>query len=280
MYMKQLVKIGVVCIARKTFDFNAAKEIYDKIKLDLKEIEQVEWEIIPELVIEVPEAQSAAHTLAKADVDAYICISGAFALGHLVLELNKVLKKPVLLWGLDELPYDGGKIRLNSVCGINLNASNLYKAGVSNFYITVGESIDEDWLDAIRIVKAFQSAHIGLIGYRAKGFFNLDVDELDLYNKTGILIDHFELESVFQQEISEEQVNKRKDQIKQIFSLDKINEGQYEKVAELTAKFDAFMEQNGLTTLAVRCWPEFAGGFGISPCAAMSILQSEGKKRF
>jgi len=27
------------------------------------------------------------------------------------LELNKVIKKPIMLWGLEELPYDGGKIR-------------------------------------------------------------------------------------------------------------------------------------------------------------------------
>jgi L-fucose isomerase-like protein len=37
------------------------------------------------------------------------------------------------------------------------------------------------------------------------------------------------------------------------------------------------MEEYNLDALAIRCWPEFAITFGISPCAAMSILQSENK---
>jgi L-fucose isomerase-like protein len=36
------------------------------------------------------------------------------------------------------------------------------------------------------------------------------------------------------------------------------------------------MNYHHLVALAIRCWPEFASDFGISPCAAMSILQSEG----
>ena len=34
---------------------------------------------------------------------------------------------------------DGGKIRLNSVCGVNLDASNLYKAGVRNYCHALGD---------------------------------------------------------------------------------------------------------------------------------------------
>ncbi len=34
--------------------------------------------------------------------------------------------------------------------------------------------------------------------------------------------------------------------------------------------------QKGLDALAVRCWPEFAQSFGISPCAAMSLLNAKG----
>lgn len=275
--MKQQIRLGMVCIARKTFDYEAALEIYESIQSDVSNIENIDWEIIPDLVIEIKDAQDAAHLFASREIDALVCISGTFALGHLILELNKILQCPILLWGLDELPYDGGKIRLNSVCGINLNASNLYKAGVKNYHVVIGSQIDEDWVDAIRILKSFKSAHVGLIGYRAKGFFNLDVDELNLYEKLGILIDHFELREVFNTEVKEDAVSQRKKEIESLFSLEYINEQQFHKVAELTAKFDKFIEENQLTNLAVRCWPEFAADFGISPCAAMSVLQTEGK---
>ena len=275
--MKQKICVGLVCLARKTFDYKAAEEIYVRIKEDLKKIELIQWEIISDLLIEVEDAQDAAHGLASKEIDALVCISGTFALGHLILELNKVIKKPILLWGLEELPYDGGKIRLNSVCGINLNASNLYKAGVKNYQVVIGNQIDEDWLNAIRIIKTFSTNRIGIIGYRAKGFFNLDVDELDLYRLLGVLVDHFELDEIYNYEVNKDKVEERVQQVKSIFDVSEITEQQVLKVADLTVKFEGFMDKHQLGAIAIRCWPEFAGNFGISPCAAMSILQSEDK---
>ena len=275
--MKQNIRIGIVCIARKTFDYIAAEEIYKNIQISLNEIESVDWQIIPDLIIEIEDAQKAADNLSSKRIDGLVCISGTFALGHLILELNKVINRPILLWGLNELPYDGGKIRLNSVCGINLNASNLYKAGVKNYHVVIGDTIDEDWLDAIRIINAFSTSHIGIIGYRAHGFFNLDIDELDLYNQVGILIDHYELNEVFNIKSEDTDIQKRKQQIVEIFDISGITEEQLSNVATLTVKFDNFIKEHNLSAIAIRCWPEFAANFGISPCAAMSVLQSENK---
>ena len=39
--MKQIIKIGVACLARKTFDYEAAKEIYFKITILILIIEYV-----------------------------------------------------------------------------------------------------------------------------------------------------------------------------------------------------------------------------------------------
>jgi len=275
--LKERIKIGVVCIARKTFDYIAAEDIFKKIQIELKKIENIDWEITSELVIEIEDAQAAAQELKSKGIDGLVCISGTFALGHLILELNKVIQKPILLWGLEELPYDGGKIRLNSVCGINLNSSNLYKAGVKNYHVVIGDQIDEDWLDSLRIIKAFSTKRIGIIGYRAKGFFNLDVDELDLYRELGLLIDHFELSEIYKIEVDTNKIEERKEQIKKIFDISSISEEQLSKVAELTSKINKFIDNNQLDALAIRCWPEFATDFGIAPCAAMSVLQAEGK---
>jgi len=275
--MKQNVNIGVVCLARKTFDYEEADNIYKKIQEDLKKIENVQWNFISGLIIEINDAQIAANELASKQIDGLVVISGTFALGHLILELNKFIQKPILLWGLYELPYDGGRIRLNSICGVNLNASNLYKADVRNYHVVIGDKMDEDWLDAIRIIKTISGAHIGVLGSRAHGFFNLDVDELDLYNELGVLIDYYQLSDLFNQEIDSYKLPERKRQLEGIFDLSDLNKNQIEKVTELILKFETFMENNNLTSLAVRCWPEFANKFGISPCAAMSVLQADNK---
>lgn len=273
--MKKSINIGVVCLARTTFDYIAAKEIYDGLQADLAEIEQVKFHFIEELVIEVDDAKRAAIEIASKNVDALIVISGTFHLGHLVLEMDKVVRKPILLWGLNELPYNGGKIRLNSVCGVNLNASNLYKAGNRQYYVIVADKIDENWIDAIRINAALSSSHIGIAGFRAHGFFNLGIDELSTYNQTGILLDHYELNDIFSTEVTEEEVKDKKEKLTSTFVVSGITELQLNKVAQLSAKLKKFVDLNKLNALAIRCWPEFAGTYGISPCAAMSILQSE-----
>ena len=197
--MKQKVKLGVVCLARTTFEHKTAQEIYNKTKEDLKKIENTEWEIIEETVIEINDAEEAAKKLSSANVDAVVVISGTFHLGHLILYFQKIIEKPILLWAYNELPYDGGKIRLNSVCGLNLNASNLYKSGVNDFYYTIGDKIDEDWVDAIRIKTALKNARLGILGSRAHGFFNMAVDELNNFRESGVIIDYYRIDEVFGQ---------------------------------------------------------------------------------
>ncbi|MFZ5353296.1 MAG: fucose isomerase [Bacillota bacterium] len=273
--MKQSVNIGVVCLARKTFDFMAAGDIYHTIKKDLNKVEAASFHFVDELVIEVEDAKKAALELAAKNVDALIVISGTFHLGHLVLELDKVIRKPILLWGLNELPYNGGKIRLNSVCGVNLNASNLYKSGNSQYYSIVSDTVDENWIDAIRIKTALNSAHIGIAGYRAHGFFNLGVDELKAYSQFGMLLDHYELSDILKTEVTAEEIQEKQEKLLNAFEVSGVTQLQVLKVAELSAKLKKFADNNKLTALAIRCWPEFAADFGISPCAAMSLLQSE-----
>jgi len=274
--VKQHVHLGVVCLARKTYDYLAAEEIYQKIKKDLRSIEAVEWFFIEELVITQEEGVAAANELATKQLDGLICISGTFHLGHLVLQLKRELAVPILLWGMPELPYDGGKIRLNSVCGVNLNASNLYKSGIDDYSVIIQDQVDEDWIDAIRVIKAMKGAKIGIIGYRADGFFNVGVQDNLLYGQTGALVDHFELSDLYDTEVSAEEVERRKGQILATFDVSTLTEYQVERVSTLSAKMHAFYTGLGLSALAIRCWPEFARDFGVSPCAAMSLLQSEG----
>ncbi len=275
--MKQKIRLGLVCFARETYDFHAAADIYKAIIGELAPVDAVEWEIIPELVISVEDAKKAAARFSGARVDALVCISGTFHLGHLVLELKKQVRVPVLLWGLDELPYNGGKIRLNSVCGVNLDASNLYKAGIDDYRAIVGKSIDQDWIDAIRVIVALRESHVGIIGYRADGFFNLSVDDPSLYGAMGVLVDHFELSDIYAAKIESAALAERESAIRSLFDVSELRLEQVQKVAELSAKLDAFCRSKSIDALAIRCWPEFARDFGVSPCAAMSLLQSEGR---
>lgn len=201
--MKHPVTIGVIMLARNTFDFEAARGLYADIKKNLAAIPDATFVCADDLVFEVPDLDEPIDKINKANVDGIAIISGTFHLGHLALEIAKRTNAPLLLWGLPELPYNGGKIRLNSVCGVNLNASNLYKAGRDDFHYCISNDIDMDWVDAVRIRAKLKNAKIGILGFRAHGFFNLAFDELTLYKEIGVLIDHYELTDIWNQPVDD-----------------------------------------------------------------------------
>ena len=49
-----------------------------------------------------------------------------------------------------------------------------------------------------------------------------------------------------------------------------------EKVAKLAATFRSIAQTTRSSALAIRCWPEFAMHYGVSPCAAMSYNMASG----
>lgn len=273
--MKQHIKLGVVCLIRNTFDYVAAGELYESILGDLRALEQIDLTAIEQPIMEPDEAVAAGRRFATEQVDGIAVISGTFHLGHLLLEIKKYADKPLLLWGLPELPYNGGKIRLNSVCGVNLNASNLVKSGITDFTYTVGSRIDEDWVDAVRMIRALRESRVGILGYRAHGFFNVGVDELSMYRKFGVIVDHYELADLWNQNAPKEFVEQYGAIMRGAFDAGTVPGEKQVKVAELAAKFRAFADERELSAIAVRCWPEFASGYGIAPCAAMSVVQSD-----
>lgn len=269
-------KIGLVCLVRTTFDYKTAFSLYQERMIEVKKDDSVIWCDYNQMVISQEDAIKASDYLLENRVDAVVLVSATFHLGHLALIINDRVRKPVLLWGFDELPYDGGKIRLNAVCGVNLNASNLYKSGNDSYIVLVGNSIDIDFIKAIKIIHAIEKCNIGLVGYRADGFFNVGVDELHLYKETGSLITHYELNDLFGGEANEEDVKKEKENLLKIFDTSKLNNYQIESVAKLCVLATNFVNREKLDVIAIRCWPEFAKNYGVSPCAMMSILQSRG----
>lgn len=273
---KRKIKLGMVCLTRNTFDFNAAAEIYRGLTDALSKRDDISLAAYGEPVMEADKAEDAGEFLRREGVEAVAVVSGTFHLGGLVLEIRKRCDRPMLLWGLPELPYNGGKIRLNSVCGVNLDASNLYKSGYRDFTYKVSSEIDEDWLDAVRMISALRECRIGVLGSRAHGFYNVGVDELALYRKFGCVTEFSELSEAYSHPYSDEDAAYYAKKVETLFDGSAVTSEQKSRVARLCASLKAFFRAKRYSAVAVRCWPEFAAGFGIAPCASMSLLQDDG----
>lgn len=273
--MKGKLKLGLACAVKTSFDFEAAADIYEDIKKELLARDDVEWYIWEKPILSAVEAEEAGVYLASNLVEGYVFVSGTFHLGHLPLILNSYIRGPVLFWALDELPYNGGKIRLNSVCGVNLNASNFFKAGIKGTSFNIGSHIDESWIDAMKMYHAIRMANIAIAGYSADGFFNVNVCDLDLYKYANILVNHFELQDLYSVVNNSQEAISHVD-IESVYCCNSITKEQTCKVAQLAQSMKDFMDENKIDALTVRCWPEFAKLYGMAPCAAMSYLQGNG----
>ncbi|MGL5956356.1 MAG: fucose isomerase [Brevinema sp.] len=275
--MKGFAKIGVVCFLRKTFDWESAWEEYNQKLELLKKNENIEFVLYPEPVIEPDDAHKAGDFFASHGLDGLILCSGTFHLGHLTLIIEQKVKKPLYLWTLPEAPYNGGKIRYNSMVGLHLDGANLAKMGVKNFSYSISDTVNSHWIDAIRMLHAMRGLTIGMVGARAQGFYDLAIDELPFLKESGVMLEHYTLDSFYGQEVSDQEIESFKKEFTTVFEdLSEMSENQIYLISKLAASAKKFLDQNNLKVITVRNWPEFGPTYGVSPCAVMSLLQTKG----
>ncbi|PNR96766.1 L-fucose/L-arabinose isomerase family protein [Petrotoga sp. 9PWA.NaAc.5.4] len=282
--MKENINLGMIGFVRNTYDVSKGQEIYDeelgKLKNRIENINLFGWN----KVVEYPqELDEAIKYFKKSDLDAIILMSSTFHLGQLAIMTAKSLNIPMLIWALPEPPYDGGRVRLNSLVGAHLDCSNLYKSGFDNFEFLYGQMSDNNfynkinvWIDTVRIVKKLKNIKIGLIGNHAQGFYNIDVYEPEIVKEFGAEIEYVPLNTVFSIKAKSEDIKNEMDEIKRIYNFgENMTEDRLEKVANLSLSLKNLENQNKFNVMAIRCWPEFGNTYGISPCASMSYFMGE-----
>lgn len=117
MIVKHPVKLGLVCLARTTYDYKAAEKLYANIRTQVSRIENVHWEWVEKLVISQEDGIAAAEYLSTKALDGLVCISGTFHLGHLVLQLKRQIDLPILLWGCRSCLMTAGRSASTACAG-------------------------------------------------------------------------------------------------------------------------------------------------------------------
>lgn len=282
--MKEKINLGLVGFVRSTYDTDKGNEIYEIAMKELEgKIENINlfgWKSIIEYPEELDEAINFFNTKG---LDGLILMSVTFHLGQLALKVAKNIKVPLLIWALPEPPYNGGRVRLNSLVGAHLDCSNLYKSGFDNYefiYGNLGEEAFTDkintWIDSLRVIKKWANTKIGYIGNHAQGFFNIDVYEPEIIKEIGAEIEYVPLSNLFFKKAKEREVLEEAERINSVYNYgDNMTNDRLEKVANLSLLFKDLEKSKNYSGMAIRCWPEFANTYGISPCAAMSYFMPE-----
>lgn len=277
------LKIGFVPIVRSTFDTELAAQITAQAR---RQLASAGFDLVgpQEPVMDIAAAQTVAADLQTHPLDLLLIFQATFADATATMALVEGNTAPVLLWAIPEAP-SGGRLRLNSLCGINLSAFSLRQADLDFDYIYAHPG-DETVIAKVKTLaqtgkalRALKSARVGVIGKNPDGFDPCKYQGPQLKAQLGVEVVPIELQSFFAKvkAQSADRIEARYQTVSQTLSnLPDLDEtsvrgtlGTFETLSELS-KEELF---NGV---AMRCWPEFFTELGCAACGAMSMMTDSG----
>ena len=278
----QNLRLGLVPLARTTFDLPLAAQVASQVRLRLH---NAGFRLSgPEgLVTNLQETRAVARELAEQPLDLLVVLQATFADSTMVMDLAEGVDAPLLLWAVPE-ERSGGRLRLNSFCGINLGAHALRRGGYDYEYVYAPPQHPAA-LDKIHALAAagrarrlLRQARLGRIGENPDGLDSCKLDKDALGRHFGLDLVQVELADVF--EATRGADARKVDALEQdlIRKLDGLQELDRTAVRGTLGSYLALSQlakEERLSGLAVRCWPEFFTELGCAACGAMSMLSND-----
>lgn len=276
--MKKL-QIAFIPIMRSTFDIAFAGEMVQQARTHLLSagFELIE---LPQPIKDLVAVEQSIKQLKDQPIDMLLIFQATFADSTMITRLSQALNAPLFLWAVPE-PWTGDRLRLNSLCGINLAAHALTLQD-RKFDFGYGSPQDTDIIEKIRLLalagavkRQLRETRLGIVGQHPDGLDSCHLDAPLIKEVFGIEIESIDLHDLFDaaRAIHDQMVI----QIRQELDCSLSNLAQLDQTAlngtlrVYLALSDLAHEKN-LSGLAVRCWPEFFTELGCAACGAMSML--------
>ena len=270
----QDLRVGLAPLARTTFDMPLAGQVTAQVRLQLH---QAGFQLAgsEELATSLAETQAVARDLAGQPLDLLVVLQATFADSTMVMSLAKAVDAPLLLWAVPE-ERSGGRLRLNSFCGINLAAHALRRGGYDYEYLYAPPQ-DPSAVDKIQTLalagrarRLLRQARVGRVGENPDGLDSCKVDQAALAGHFGLDVVQVELADIFaaagtaeprQIDALEQDLNTR------LEGLPELDRAAVRKTLSSHIALRQVAAEEGLAGLAVRCWPEFLPNWAVLPVA-------------
>jgi L-fucose isomerase-like protein len=272
-------RIAFIPLARTTFDIPLANEVTQQARQALVAA-GLELTGPDELVTDLAAAQAAARKAAEEAVDLLLVFQATFADSTMVTTLVEAVEAPLFLWAIPE-PRTGGRLRLNSLCGINLAGHALTLRHLKYDY-AYAQPGDPETIERIQVLatagmlrRRLKTARLGVVGEHPPGMDSCHLDAPLLEAKLGLKVHQIELGSVFEsaRAVPEAQVSTVRSLLDtRLDNLAALDQTPLSGTLSVYSALKALAEGEQLEALAVRCWPEFFTEMGCAACGAMSML--------
>jgi L-fucose isomerase-like protein len=221
--------------------------------------------------------------LAENPPDLLLILQATFSDSTMLIKLAKDIDAPILLCAFPE-DRTGERLRLNSLCGMNLAAHALTREGYDYDYIyatpddpTTMERISTLGL-AGRIRRLLRRARIGRVGEHPEGFDSCNFSQDRLKSRFGLEVVQVKLERVFQavRNAGRNNIETLRLQLhEKLDGLDELDQTALRGTLGTYLALKQISKDEKLDGLGVRCWPQFFDELGCAACGAMSMLSDE-----
>ena len=292
--------IGYLALARETFDVEYAESKFKIAKSLLLSLspDAIGYE---NLITNDEDADSALSFFNSNDFEKIFLFQTTFTDAKFLLNFAKSIQKPICIVSFPE-PRTGGRLRLNSICGLNLAMHSLIKNDItpdfvimeeddkanemsfSNFIESQNESNKIAWdIATIANINAdfdysIDKQTIGIIGTRPEGFDTCDYDSNEVTSKLNVSLVDLELEDLFDEakDIEVETIVKTKSTVSSYLAgTEELVQEEFDKSLSIFHGLENLKDKHNLDAFAIRCWPETFTEYGCASCGPMAMMNEK-----
>ena len=219
-----MARIGVLALARPTFDVPFAEE---NARQAFAALERTGHALVGSraLLFDAAAAQAAMADLTGQPIDVLLILQVTFTDASMTVRIAENATAPLAIWAFPE-PRTGGRLRLNSFCGLNLAAHALGRAGRDLRWLYaapdsegLGAALEDlvqgmgapvarpgaapaaseaDRQVAERVLASLKGQRIGLVGEHPVGFDTCRYDAAELKALAGVEVEQVTLPAFFE----------------------------------------------------------------------------------
>lgn len=280
--MKNKAKVGVLALGRATFDVPYAQEMLAQAWQTLS---GMDIELVGEPVLQF-DAESALQilpALKQADLDLLLILQVTFTDASLTTEVVRDFPVPTAMWSFPEA-RTGGRLRLNSFCGVNLACHALSREAI-NVQTLHGLPDDSRMISELQqlaqaaaIVKRFKQAKVMVIGEHPLGFDACNYNQQQLTQHFGVevtrqpVLEFIEEVKALPDSVADAPYARR---AKDFPNLAEMDQTATRKTLKVYSALREKAQREGYTGIAVRCWPDFFTDYGCAACGALALMNED-----
>ena len=293
--------IGCLSLARETFDIKFASNKLVKTKNIIKKLNS-KFVFFDDLITNDHVGNDALKFFEKNKCTKFVVLQSTFTDAKFISSFVKKFKKPLIFISFKE-KRTGGRLRLNSLCGVNLALHSLIKNKFYSSFIIYSNNEENFSKELSRFIKishtlpkknyltktsvskktnkkiiSFKKPHLGIIGERPKGFDTCDFDSNELKSKFNANITRISLPSLFNisSKVENKTINASKKNIsRDLKNLNQLNQKEVNKSISLFHGLEKIQKKQKIDAFAIRCWPEMFTEYGCASCGPMAMMNEK-----